>query len=65
MVLASSTRDLERLAESSAEVCEWFCFKVNVDKSKVVIAEREGESVSNVQVNKRILRWLKNLPTLG
>lgn len=38
--------------------------KVYVGNSRMMSVEREGESVCDVQMDVRILKWLKNLHTL-
>lgn len=43
--------DIQRLAESCAEVCKSLCLNVNVGKSKVMIGEEKCEPVSNVEVD--------------
>lgn len=48
---ARSVLELGWPVESFVDVCEWQCLKVNMKKSKVMIVEREGESVCNVQMN--------------
>lgn len=55
VLMASSERNIKRLMENFAEVCKCCCFRVNVDKSKMLIDKSEGESVYSTCI---MCKWM-------